>query len=69
MLRLGAGLRSMNKYKVSSCMLAASAGMSAMLTGAPAAAADTSSESAPIEEIVVTANKLNAQTGGDQCRT
>jgi len=61
MLHLGTGLRSTNKYKVSSCMLAASAGMTAMLTGAPAAAADTSSESAPIEEIVVTANKLNAQ--------
>ena len=61
MLRLGTRFRSTNKYKVSSCMLAASAGLAAMLSGAPAAAADTSSESAPIEEIVVTANKLNAQ--------
>jgi len=42
-------------------MLAVSAGMTVMLTGAPAVAAETSSESAPIEEIVVTANKLNAQ--------
>src|SRR5260370_9213699 len=42
-------------------MLAVSAGMTAMLTGARADAAETSSESAPIEEIVVTANKLNAQ--------
>ena len=61
MLRLGTGLRSTDKFKISSCMLAASAGLGAMLSGAPAAAADTSSESAPIEEIVVTANKLNAQ--------
>src|SRR5882724_9739340 len=61
MLRLATGLRSTNKYKVSSSMLAVSAGMTAMLAGAPAVAADTSSESAPIEEIVVTANKLNAQ--------
>lgn len=50
-----------SKCKISS-MLAMSAGMVAMLTGAPLIAADTSNESAPpIEEIVVTANKLNAQ--------
>jgi len=61
MLRLATGLQSIKKYKVSSCMLAVSAGMTVMLTGAPAVAAETSSESAPIEEIVVTANKLNAQ--------
>src|SRR5260370_8678547 len=42
-------------------MLAVSAGMTAMLTGAPAVAAETAGESAPIQEIVVTANKLNAQ--------
>ncbi len=61
MLRLATGLQSIKKHKVSSCMLAVSAGMTVMLTGAPAVAAETSSESAPIEEIVVTANKLNAQ--------
>ncbi len=61
MLRLATGLQSIKKYKISSCMLAVSAGMTVMLTGAPAVAAETSSESAPIEEIVVTANKLNAQ--------
>ena len=61
MLRPATGLQSTNKYKVSSCMLAVSAGMIAMLTGAPAIAAETAGESAPIEEIVVTANKLNAQ--------
>jgi iron complex outermembrane recepter protein len=50
-----------SKCKISS-MLAVGAGLVAMLTGAPLIAADTSSESAPpIEEIVVTANKLNAQ--------
>src|SRR5258708_13526966 len=61
MLRLATGLQSIKKYKVSSCMLAVSAGMTAMLTGAPAVAAETAGESAPIQEIVVTANKLNAQ--------
>jgi len=61
MLRLATGLQSIKKYKVSSCMLAVSASMTVMLTGAPAVAAETSGESAPIEEIVVTANKLNAQ--------
>src|SRR5258708_23127984 len=35
--------------------------MTAVLTGAPAVAAETAGESAPIQEIVVTANKLNAQ--------
>ncbi|HEY5264072.1 MAG TPA: TonB-dependent receptor [Steroidobacteraceae bacterium] len=54
-----------NKYKVSSCLLAASAGIGAVLIGAPAVAADqqaqAAGEAAPIEEIVVTANKLNSQ--------
>ena len=61
MLRLATGLQLTNKYKVSSCMLAVSAGMTGMLTGASAVAAETAGESAPIQEIVVTANKLNAQ--------
>jgi iron complex outermembrane receptor protein len=50
-----------SNYKISSCMLAVSAGITAWLTGAPVFAADTSSDSTAIEEIVVTANKLNAQ--------
>jgi iron complex outermembrane recepter protein len=61
MLCLATGLQSTNKYKVSGCMLAVSTGITVMLAGAPAVAAETASESAPIEEIVVTANKLNAQ--------
>ena len=42
-------------------MLAAGAGLATMLGGAPAVAAETSAESASLQEIVVTANKLNAQ--------
>jgi iron complex outermembrane receptor protein len=61
MLFLASGLRSTDKNKMSGWMLAAGAGMAALLSGAPAGAADTSTESSPIEEIVVTANKLNAQ--------
>jgi outer membrane receptor protein involved in Fe transport len=61
MLRTAIGFQSKSKYKISGCMFALSAGMAALLTGAPAVSAETSSESAPIEEIVVTANKLNAQ--------
>jgi iron complex outermembrane recepter protein len=48
-------------YKACGWVLAASAGIAVLLSGAPAGAADTSSESTTIEEIVVTANKLNAQ--------
>jgi iron complex outermembrane receptor protein len=62
MLRPASQLQSTGKYKISGWMLAASAGIAAMFNGAPAAAADlASNEGAPIEEIVVTANKLNAQ--------
>jgi iron complex outermembrane receptor protein len=61
MRRLATGLRLKSNYKISSCLLALSTGITACLAGAPVFAADTSSESAPIEEIVVTANKLNAQ--------
>src|SRR5258708_25447313 len=61
MLRPAIGFQLKNKCIISGCMIALSAGIAAVLTGAPAVAAETSSESAPIEEIVVTANKLNAQ--------
>jgi iron complex outermembrane recepter protein len=61
MRRLATGLESKNNYRISSRTLAVSVGIAAALTGVPVFAADTPSESAPIEEIVVTANKLNAQ--------
>ena len=61
MLRLAIGLQLTGKYKISSCMVAMSAGIVWVLAGAPVVAASAASESAPIEEIVVTANKLNAQ--------
>src|ERR1700722_12409887 len=47
-------------YKNFGRLLALSTGMAAMLAGAPAFAADTATEAAPLEEIVITANKLNA---------
>src|SRR5580700_6723590 len=62
MLRPASELQSTGKYRVSGWMLAASAGIAALLHGAPVVAADqASSEGGAIEEIVVTANKLNAQ--------
>jgi iron complex outermembrane receptor protein len=61
MRRLATGLRSKNNYRISSRMLAVSVGIAATLAGVPVFAADTSSESTSIDEIVVTANKLNAQ--------
>ena len=61
MLRPAIRFQLTNKHRISGCMLALSAGMAAMLTGAAAVAADTSTESTSIEEIVVTANKLNSQ--------
>jgi iron complex outermembrane recepter protein len=61
MRRLATGLHSKNNYRISSRMLAVSVGIAATLTGAPVFAADTSSDSTSIDEIVVTANKLNAQ--------
>ena len=61
MLRHAIKLQLNGRYKTSGWVLAASAGIAALLGGAPAGAADTSSESTTIEEIVVTANKLNAQ--------
>jgi iron complex outermembrane receptor protein len=61
MRRLASGLHSKNNYRISGRMLAVSVGIAATLTGAPVFAADTSSDSTSIDEIVVTANKLNAQ--------
>jgi iron complex outermembrane recepter protein len=59
MRRLATGLQLKNNYRNSSRTLAVSVGIAAALTGVPVFAADTSSE--PLEEIIVTANKLNAQ--------
>ena len=61
MLRFATGLQLTDKYKNSSFMLAVCVGMAAVLVGTPVSAAGTSSESAGLEEIVVTANKLNSQ--------
>lgn len=61
MLRLIIGLQLANKYKISGCLLALSAGFATLLTGAPVVAAESARESAGLEEIVVTANKLNSQ--------
>src|ERR1700722_10520090 len=61
MLRHAIRKRFANKYKVSSRMLALCAAYTGVLSGAPSLAADTSSDSAALEEVVVTANKLNAQ--------
>jgi iron complex outermembrane receptor protein len=61
MRRLATGLDSKNNYRISSRTLALSVGIAAALTCVPVFAADTSSESGSIDEIVVTANKLNAQ--------
>jgi iron complex outermembrane recepter protein len=61
MRRPATGLQSMSNYRISSRLLTVSVGITAWLTGAAVFAADTSSESTSIDEIVVTANKLNAQ--------
>jgi iron complex outermembrane receptor protein len=61
MLRHAIGHQLANKYKVSSCALALFAGYAAFLNGAPSMAADASVDSAALEEVVVTANKLNSQ--------
>jgi iron complex outermembrane recepter protein len=61
MRRPATGLQSKSNYRISSRLLTVSVGITAWLTGAAVFAADTSSESTSIDEIVVTANKLNAQ--------
>src|SRR5271155_3557335 len=59
--RLAIRLQSIRKHRISVCTLVCGAGMAALLTGVPAVAADTSSDASSLNEIVVTANKLNAQ--------
>ncbi len=65
MLHLAIGIQLTRKYTLSCGMLVAGAGMAATLICAPVVAADlatqASGEAAPLEEIVVTANKLNVQ--------
>jgi iron complex outermembrane recepter protein len=61
MRRPATGLQSKSNYRISGRLLTVSIGITAWLTGAAVFAADPSSESASIDEIVVTANKLNAQ--------
>src|SRR5580698_776331 len=60
MQRFAIGPQAANKYKISGT-LALSAAVMALLCGTPVFAADTSTESTSLEDIVVTANKLNAQ--------
>ena len=53
-----------DKYKISGWMLAATSGIIALLSGTPAAAADqpqATADASTLTEVVVTANKLNAQ--------
>jgi iron complex outermembrane recepter protein len=61
MQRFAIGLQSANKYKISTCNLALSATVAALLCGTPVFAADPSSDTGALDDIVVTANKLNAQ--------
>jgi outer membrane receptor protein involved in Fe transport len=61
MLRFAIGIESSNKYKIYGCLLALSAGIASILYGPGAAAADASSDSTALDEVVVTANKLNSQ--------
>ena len=60
MLRRAMGVQLMSKNEISGCILSLGAAVAALLNCAPAVAADTAGESATIDEIVVTANKLNA---------
>jgi outer membrane receptor protein involved in Fe transport len=61
MLRHAIGLQSTNKHQGFRCVLALCAATAGLGVGAPLLAADTSTETAPLEEIVVTANKLKAE--------
>jgi outer membrane receptor protein involved in Fe transport len=61
MLRLTTGIQPTSIHKVSSCALAVCAGIAAAMAGGTSLAAESSSESVAIDEIVVTANKLSAQ--------
>jgi iron complex outermembrane receptor protein len=58
------GSKMHDKYKISGWMLAATSGIIALLSGTPAAAADqpqATADASTLTEVVVTANKLNAQ--------
>ena len=61
MLRFATGFKLTEKYKTAGGMLALSAAIAAVLYGTPAAAAGSATDSASLDEIVVTANKLNSQ--------
>ena len=64
MRRYAIGLRQTSTYRVFGWALAASAGISALLAAAPVTAADQSqgsTDASALTEVVVTANKLNAQ--------
>ena len=61
MLRFAAGLSQANGYNLSNRVLALSAAIAAALAGPAAVAAGGSADTAGLEEVVVTANKLNSQ--------
>ena len=61
MLRFAAGLSRANGYNFTSRILALSAAVAAVLTGTAAVADSGAADTSGIEEIVVTANKLNSQ--------
>ncbi len=61
MLRFAAGLSRANGYNFTNRVFALSAAVAAALTGSVAVAASGAADTSGIEEIVVTANKLNSQ--------
>ncbi len=61
MLRFTAGLSRANDYNVSNRVLALSAAVAAALAGSAAVAAGGTADTTGLDEIVVTANKLNSQ--------
>ena len=61
MLRFAARLSRANEYNVSNRVLALSAAVAAALAGSQAVAAASSADTSGLDEIVVTANKLNSQ--------
>ena len=61
MLLFSTGSRLTDKYTVAGGMLALSAVAAAVLGGAQVLAADNSSDAGALDEVVVTANKLNSQ--------
>jgi iron complex outermembrane receptor protein len=60
MLRFANGFQLADRFKVSTRMLALGAAIAAILSGAPVVAAESTGDSAGLEEVVVTANKLNS---------